>query len=149
MMYRQFNDAKRPNANPKIINQTNALRINYALEFYINWHLFIDSLHVPRFRLEDFNENIVWDIYYKSGFHKLPRHSSKLNETKIAITHFFKDQTLQKPKNQRKHRSTLTWNELCLVNTKLTNKFWNLSQKYGYYHDLGNNNNNNNKPPCD
>lgn len=119
------------------------IKLSLALEFYIQWHTFIDTLHVPRFKLEDFSPDIVWDIYQTSGFVNKYANST-LTQQKIQqqIYNFFHSPKVSQVKNSRKHRSTVTWNELCNVNTQLTNEFWTLVRGYGYYLDMDN------KQPC-
>ena len=120
------------------------VKLSLALEFYIQWHTFIDALHVPRFRLEDFSESIVWDIYQTAGFMDRYNNASttaKRDPIQNQIYNFFHSPKVNQVKNSRKHRSTVTWKELCNINKQLTNEFWTLVRGYGYYLDMT-------KQPC-
>lgn len=97
--------------------------IYFALQFYVSWHEFLDSLRVPRFRLEDFSPNVVHQIYQGVDM--------QVNKTRVSC--FFNSPKQETVKNHRGHRATLQWSELCAVNQTLTETFWKLSRSYGYF----------------
>ena len=121
-----------------------------ALEFYVQWHEFIDSLQVPLIRLEDFNADMVWDMYqHVQSMHAYQPGSNMARLPSTNRTHietFFETSSSSNmtKTNHRKHRATLTWAELCQVDRNLTRRFWNLAQKYGYYLD----NDESDRPQC-
>jgi hypothetical protein len=115
------------------LDEENILKQIYlSLQFYLQWHTFIFSLNIPTFRLEDLvekkNMDIIDEIFYTLD-QTPPEHDDILrliDEEKIKS-------------NQRPHRKTLSWSELCEVDADLTQQFLEMSQFFGYYHDVSNN----------
>lgn len=132
--------------------QVAALRT--GMEFFVQWHKFIDSLSVPRIRLEDLNADLIWRIYQDlqvfQNHVQLPHQYQYQQQqkaphlTRAAVDAYFQAKTSANDKSQerrtagtttnsRPHRPTVTWSELCAVDTSLTKQLWNLAQRYGYY----------------
>jgi hypothetical protein len=119
---RHINVTSMPNPNATQAEK----RIYTGLQFYVSWHRFIDSLKVPMFRLEDFSPHLVLEIAQNAGFSE--------DQINLEVIHrFFNSSQSGTIANQRPHRDTLTWPELCQLDAKLTTTFWSLSREYGYY----------------
>lgn len=111
--------------------ERNSKRILISLQFYLQWHAFIASLNVPMFRIEDLVEEknmTIIDEIFRTLDQTPPNHDE--------IVHLIDDEKLKS--NQRPHRKTLTWSELCEVDVNLTKQLLEMSQFYGYYHDISN-----------
>ncbi|KAL7548850.1 hypothetical protein ACHAWF_012114 [Thalassiosira exigua] len=115
----------------------NKILIQRGLQFYVGWHSFIDSLNVPLLKLEDLvvDKNLTG---LNALFASIDKPPPDPNHTKRLI-----DQQRRRRQrrnlvnhNQRKHRETLRWDELCGVDALLTLKFLALSQSYGYYTNM-------------
>ena len=116
-------------------NRQASNNIYRALEFYLQWHTFIDSLQVPIFRLEDLVEDIsVVDKIFASVGRAAPNHN--------VTQHFLSENKRQRRRlakvntNQRSHRAVLQWEELCRVHVEMANRVLELSQRYGYYKEI-------------
>lgn len=116
------------------------LRIRRTLEFYTGWHEAIMALGVPRFRLEDFvqqNNTIVPKLFKWAG--RTPPDPAQVN-AQIELNRRRRQRRLAQKKkvkhNQRKHRPTLEWDELCEVDVELTKRLLALSHTFGYYENV-------------
>lgn len=107
--------------------------LQQGLEFYTQWHEFIETLNLPRFRLEDLTEDHDLDLLDEIfASMDLPPPNHKKAMRLLEGVH---------KTNSRKHRPTLEWWELCHANTTLTHKFFKLAKGWGYYPEL--------EEPCD
>ncbi|CAB9510455.1 expressed unknown protein [Seminavis robusta] len=122
--------------------------IHRGLEFYLQWQRNLLSLSLPRFSLEDLtvhhNYTVIHDMF------RVLKRKPPSDQRIDALVHKMRRrrhlrQTLQQQRrrslqqkhtNSRKHRSTLQWEELCLVSKNMTRQFLQLSQVYGYYREL-------------
>eukprot|EP00041_Stephanoeca_diplocostata_P014589 m.270562 g.270562 ORF g.270562 m.270562 type:complete len:311 (-) comp19738_c0_seq1:422-1354(-) len=104
---------------PEMVN-TAQVKLYLAMQFYLGWHRFLDSLHVPRFLLENITVQTVQMILRAADLPSAePATIQNILDTAGA-------------QNQRKHRAEVTWEELCAVNRTLTAEIWELTQGYGY-----------------
>ena len=111
--------------------------IRRALEFYLQWHTFIQSLRVPMFRLEDIverkNMTAVYEIF-RSINKTIPEDDKILGlMDEDASINIAKKKRIN---NQREHREVLNWTELCKVDIELTKRFLEMSRSFGYYQDI-------------
>lgn len=98
-----------------------------GMQFFVQWHSFIDGLGVPLLRLDDLvamkNLSALDDLFESIGAPP---------PDPIRVYRLI-NETLH---NQRAHRDTLHWRELCQVDASWTRKFLELSQSYGYYSNM-------------
>lgn len=126
---------------PSPSNRQAAANIFRALEFYLQWHEFIDSLHVPMFRLENILEDAnvtVIDSIFESIGQKPPDHNTTLYYLQENQRRRRRRRLVQAKinMNQRKHREMLQWQELCEVHEGMTRRVVELTQTYGYYREV-------------
>ena len=105
--------------------------LRQGLQFYNQWHKYINKLKVRTFKLEDlvvdFNMTVLDNIFASMSLPP-PNHEDALafikgDDKRRQLAHT----------NSRKHRPTLEWWELCQVNKTLTAEFLQLSHGFGYY----------------
>ena len=102
--------------------------IGIGMSMWLEWHRFLDSLCIPRFRIEDVftpEKGVV-----KSIFEALGRSPPSIHTIAKAI------KKQGGSTNSRKHRATLTWKELLVVDRKITYEVFALARSYGYAADV-------------
>jgi hypothetical protein len=102
--------------------------IGIGMAMWLEWHRFLDSLCIPRFRLEDLfdpEKGVVESIFQALGRNPPSTHS---------ISNAMKQQGGST--NKRKHRATLTWKELLVVDRNMAYEVLALAQSYGYAADV-------------
>lgn len=102
--------------------QQNALE--KGMTMWCEWHKFMDALCIPRFRLEDIDPH-SHDII-QSLFRLLGRTPPSDGKIKSAL------EQLRTKTNSRKHRPTVSWTELLMVDPALAREGYGLALTYGY-----------------
>ncbi|CAB9505786.1 expressed unknown protein [Seminavis robusta] len=125
-----------------------------GMEIYLHWHGFINYLNVPIFRLEDLavdkNVTVLDEVFHSVGIQP-PRHSEVMSyleaqeykreqyqnrrrRLKKGRDRFRSKKDLHK--DEREHRETLNWRELCHVDKRKARDLLKMSQSFGYYQEL-------------
>mmetsp|Transcript_54592 Transcript_54592/g.111417 ORF Transcript_54592/g.111417 Transcript_54592/m.111417 type:complete len:603 (+) Transcript_54592:54-1862(+) len=112
------------NIKQQFWSQKNKLGI--GMQMWLEWHRFLDSVCVDRFRLEDLFDPSKTERVLSHMFKKLGRKPPGKERIKKAL-----EKTGSKT-NQRKHREKVTWKELMMVDPDLTRQVYALAESYGY-----------------
>lgn len=93
-------------------------KIRAALQFYVEWHKFLEDLRLPLFRVEDIDAET---LFLLGG---------------IQEKYIHKARPIKKAVNSRKHRSIFRWNELFTADPFYTRRLWDMATRYGYTFDV-------------
>ena len=102
-----------------------------GIQMFVEWHTFIDSLNIPRYKLEDINGQNG-----KIEFEKVMNMLSKIfPNMKTTDT-----QACKTVANKSAHRKTFDWASLFKIDldygTNYADRAWHLAKKYGYKYDF-------------
>jgi len=109
--------------------RSNARSVRIRMQFFLNWHRFIDSLDAWRFKLEDISNPSSSPAIIQQLFQRLGRPIPSAKSVFTALRRVPHDT------NTRKHRKGLTWEDLFCSDADLARSIWDLWKAYGYTWD--------------
>ena len=101
-----------------IYNTENELihsKVRAALQFWVEWHSYLNLLNIPVFQVEHIQAKTIFDL---------------LNLSTIYNNNTIYNATFN---NHRSHQDIFTWQELYTASPYYTKQVYQLAQSYGYY----------------
>eukprot|EP01084_Bolivina_argentea_P100617 180599_1 len=120
-----------------ITNSTTSVEI--VMQFWYEWHVKLNLFGFPIFKVENLysmedNKTAINTLNWIANTAELKH---VINDTQLLNGNMSDNlyTTLHIKVNKRRHRNTLTWDELFLLNQEYAMKIWKLANEYGYQYN--------------